>query len=110
MLAGFKSGLKAVWWWGLALCPCGGMAQVVPPPQVQACAVCHGPQGVALAPDAPHLAGQPSVYLISQLKAYRGGMRKHEVMSLMAKGLNDADIETLARWYSAQRIRVDAMP
>ena len=48
--------------------------------------------------------------MLFRSKAYRGGMRKHEVMSLMAKGLNDADIETLARWFSAQRIRVDAVP
>jgi len=30
------------------------------------------------------------------LKAYRGGTRKHEVMSLMAKPLSDADIDNPA--------------
>ena len=47
------------------------------------CGACHGAQGIAVAPDAPNLAGQPEMYLAEQLKAYRSGKRKHEVMSLM---------------------------
>ena len=66
-----------------------------------ACAMCHGPVGLAVAPDTPNLAGQPASYLEEQLKAYRGGTRKHEVMSLMAKPLTDADIGNLAAWFSA---------
>lgn len=76
--------------------------------QVQACSVCHGQQGIALVPDAPNLAGQPALYLSSQLKDYRSGARKHEVMGLMAKRLSDADIEVLAQWFANQRIRLDA--
>ena len=34
-----------------------------------ACAVCHGPQGLSMQPAVPHLAGQPEIYLIEQLKA-----------------------------------------
>lgn len=73
-----------------------------------ACAMCHGPQGIAVAPDTPNLAGQPASYLSEQLKAYRGGTRKHEIMSLMAKPLSDADIANLAAWFSA--IKVQATP
>ena len=47
----------------------------------QACAVCHGQLGVSTAPDAPNLAGQPALYVASQLRAYRNGSRKHEVIS-----------------------------
>ena len=72
-----------------------------------ACAMCHGPQGIAVAPDTPNLAGQPASYLAEQLKAYRGGTRKHEIMSLMAKPLSDADIGDLAAWFSS--IKVEAM-
>ena len=72
--------------------------------KAQACAVCHGPNGVSSAPDAPHLAGQPAIYLAAQLKAYREGSRKHEVMAVMAKPLSDADIDHLAAWYNAIRI------
>jgi cytochrome c553 len=73
-----------------------------------ACAVCHGADGIAVAPDAANLAGQSAIYLSAQLKAYRSGERKHEVMSLMAKPLTDADIANLAAWYSS--IKVEATP
>jgi cytochrome c553 len=90
-----------------------GWAQTPPgtvPPQVAACAVCHGAQGLALAPDAPHLAGQPVFYLSAQLKAYRSGARRHEVMGVIAKAMTDADIEATSAWYAAQRIRIEASP
>ena len=74
--------------------------------KAQACAVCHGPLGISTAPDAPHLAGQPELYLVSQLRAFRGGERKHEVMSLMAKALSDADIADLAAWFAS--VKIDA--
>ena len=71
-----------------------------------ACAMCHGPQGIAVAPDTPNLAGQPASYIVEQLTAYRDGSRKHEIMSLMAKPLTDADIANLAAWFSS--IKVEA--
>ena len=70
------------------------------------CTTCHGPLGIAIAPDAPNLAGQPEGYVAAQLKAYRGGKRKHEVMSLMAKPLTDADIDNLAAWYASVKVVV----
>ena len=73
-----------------------------------ACAMCHGPQGIAVAPDTPNLAGQPASYLSEQLKAYRGGTRKHEIMTLMAKPLSDADIDNLAAWFSSIKVEVSA--
>lgn len=76
--------------------------------KAQACAVCHGPLGISVAPDAPNLAGQPAIYLAAQLRAYRSGARRHEVMNVMAKPLADADIAALAAWYAA--IRVEAQP
>jgi cytochrome c553 len=74
--------------------------------KAQACAVCHGAEGLATAPDAPHLAGQPALYLAAQLRAYRSGERKHAVMNVMAKPLSDADIANLAAWFSSIRIEV----
>ena len=71
-----------------------------------ACAACHGPQGLSVTPDAPNLAGQPELYLAAQLKAYRDGTRKHEVMSLMAKPLSDADIEDLAAWFGSLKVQL----
>lgn len=78
--------------------------------KAQACAVCHGPLGVSSAPDAPHLAGQPAIYLAAQLRAYRSGARRHEVMAVMARNLSDDDIQALAAWYASLRIEVQAPP
>ena len=75
-----------------------------------ACAVCHGPLGLATLPDAPNLAGQPAIYLAAQLRAYRGGTRQHEVMTLMAKPLSDADINNLAAWYASLKVQVQPVP
>lgn len=74
----------------------------------QACAVCHGPNGMATAPNTPHLAGQPMFYLVEQLKHYRSGKRAHEVMAVIAKPLTDAEIDNVAEWYSSQTIRVES--
>lgn len=70
----------------------------------QACAVCHGQLGIAAAPDAPNLAGQPAFYVASQLRAYRNGSRKHEVMAVIAKTLTDDEISNLAAWFASVRI------
>jgi cytochrome c553 len=71
-----------------------------------ACAVCHGPLGMSMLPNAPHLAGQPEIYLAEQLRAYRSGRRAHEVMAVIAKPLSDADIDDLAAWYGSIRVEV----
>ena len=76
--------------------------------KAQACAVCHGLLGISVSPDTPNIAGQPAIYLSAQLKAYRNGERKHEVMSLMAKPLSDEDIALLAAWFAS--IRIEAQP
>ena len=71
-----------------------------------ACAVCHGPLGMSMLPNAPHLAGQPEIYLSEQLRNYRSGRRSHEVMSVIARGLSDADIEDLAAWFGSLQVEV----
>jgi len=58
-------------------------------------------------PAVPHLAGQPEIYLIEQLKAYRSGKRANEVMGVIAKPLTDAEIENLAAWYASITLRVE---
>ncbi len=72
-----------------------------------ACAVCHGPQGLSVQPNVPHLAGQPEIYLVEQLRNYRSGKRTHEVMSVIAKTLSNQDIEHLAQWYASLQIQVE---
>jgi cytochrome c553 len=94
-----------------ALAPAAGAADVAAGREkAQACAVCHGQNGLSVAPDAPHLAGQPAIYLAAQLRAYRSGKRAHEVMAVMAKPLSDADIDNLAAWYASIAIEVKKAP
>ena len=71
-----------------------------------ACVVCHGAAGISTLPNAPHLAGQPAIYLEEQLRSYRSGRRRHEVMNVVAKPLSDGDIADLAAWFSSMRIEV----
>jgi cytochrome c553 len=78
--------------------------------KAQMCAVCHGPMGISGAPDAPNLAAQPALYLSAQLRAYRSGERKHEVMAVMSKTLSDTDIDNLAAWFSSLQIEVRPLP
>jgi cytochrome c553 len=76
--------------------------------KAQMCSVCHGAIGISAVPDAPNLAGQPEIYLSNQLRAYRSGERRHEVMTVIAKPLSDDDIANLAAWFSSVRIEAGA--
>jgi cytochrome c553 len=71
------------------------------------CRPCHGIDGIARLPSAPHIAGENTVYLTAQLTAFRSGKRVHEIMSLIAKDLTDEDIADLAAWYASIRITVE---
>ncbi|MEP6558888.1 MAG: cytochrome c [Burkholderiales bacterium] len=75
-----------------------------------ACAVCHGPLGLSVTPDAPNLAGQPEMYLSQQLRAYRSGKRVHEVMTLMAKSLGEEDIDNVAAWFASVKVEAKLAP
>ena len=72
-----------------------------------ACALCHGPSGVASLPNAPHLAGQQAIYLSEQLRTYRSGKRQNEVMNMIAKPLTDLEIAQLAAWFSAIKVTAE---
>ena len=74
----------------------------------QSCAVCHGLLGLSTLPDAPNIAGQPAIYVVNQLRAFRSGERRQEMMNLIAKPLSDADIDNLAAWFASIRIEATA--
>lgn len=73
----------------------------------QVCNVCHGANGLSTQPNAPNLAGQPAIYTAEQMKAYRSGARKNEVMAVIAKSLSDQDIDNLAAWYESIKITAE---
>ncbi|MEZ5449051.1 MAG: c-type cytochrome [Thiolinea sp.] len=66
----------------------------------QSCATCHGADGIATRTSPPNLAGQKSMYLVIQIKNYRSGDRKNEMMNITVKDLSDEDVDLLAEYYS----------
>lgn len=70
--------------------------------KVNTCAGCHGPTGADPIQDYPVIAGQYRNYLVYSIKGYRDGERQNPIMSGQAKGLSDAQIEALARYFSRQ--------
>ena len=69
------------------------------------CTACHGYGGISANDEWPNLAGQKPEYLVKQLMAYRDGTRDDPVMSPMAAGLTDADINNIATWFSTLETR-----
>ena len=53
------------------------------------CQTCHGLDGYAQIPVAPHIGGESGAYLVEQLLAFRSGERENEMMSVVAKNLTD---------------------
>lgn len=64
------------------------------------CQACHGLDGLAKIPGAPHIAGQVQEYLVSAMRDYKSGTRKNEMMAVAVRQLTDDDIEDLAAYYA----------
>ncbi|MEL7516069.1 MAG: c-type cytochrome [Pseudomonadota bacterium] len=64
------------------------------------CRTCHGLDGYAKIPIAPHIGGEPAAYIEAQLRAFRSGERQHEMMTVVARSLSDEQIVDLAAWYA----------
>ncbi len=56
------------------------------------CAACHGANGRSDMAGVPVLAGQPSLYTITQLFLFREGRRNNEAMVALAKPMTDTDL------------------
>jgi cytochrome c553 len=72
------------------------------PARLGLCAACHGSDGMATMAGAPNLAGQRLDYLRQALAQYRDGRRDVAVMRAATGPLSEAELDQLARWYSAQ--------
>src|SRR6478736_10314880 len=68
----------------------------------EVCVACHGEQGVSAAPENPHLAGQSGAAIYKQLNDYRTGSRTHQLMTDIAKALDEATLADVAAYYAAQ--------
>src|SRR5437868_11004004 len=71
--------------------------------KAQACAVCHGQNGVSIDPKTiPIIWGQQQSYLMKQLRDYRSGDRDNPIMSPLAKGLAEDDLRKIAAYFAAK--------
>ena len=73
------------------------------------CRTCHGLDGYARIPIAPHIGGEPEAYLAAQLHAFKDGTREHELMSIVAAGLSETQIADVSAWYAAH-VATAALP
>jgi len=76
----------------------------------QVCAACHAADGNSVAATNPKIAGQFPEYLQKQLgdfkaPAGRKPARESAIMTPMAANLSDEDIQSLAAYYSGQKLR-----
>jgi len=68
----------------------------------EVCVACHGEDGVSTAPENPHLAGQSGAAIYKQLNDYQTGSRTHQLMTDIAKALDQATLGDVAAYYAAQ--------
>lgn len=74
-----------------------------------ACAGCHGVDGNGGAdPTWPKLADQMPEYLVKQLNDFKTGARKNPVMNGMAAPLSPQDMQDIAAFYAAQKVKPGA--
>lgn len=77
------------------------------------CAACHGADGNSSIPANPNLAGQHASYLLKQLNNFKAGadgkpaLRQNAVMNGMAAPLSEAEIKSLAQYFSKQTLKPD---
>jgi cytochrome subunit of sulfide dehydrogenase len=68
------------------------------------CANCHGTNGKAVeGSSVVSIAGLDRAYMVTQMKAFKAGTRPATIMHQLSKGYSDAQIETLASYFAAQK-------
>lgn len=66
------------------------------------CAACHGANGISVSDGVPNLAAQKTRYIEGQLAAFKDGVRKNALMSVIAAQLSKDDIANVAAFFAAQ--------
>ena len=69
--------------------------------KAQACAACHGANGISISPTWPTLAGQHEEYLEYALQQYKDGTRGDAVMQAQAALVAQEDIKKLAMYFAS---------
>ncbi|RLA06623.1 MAG: cytochrome c4 [Gammaproteobacteria bacterium] len=75
------------------------------------CVACHGADGNSMAPNFPNLAGQGEPYIIKQLTDLKANKtRKDATMIGMVAALTPIDMENIAAFFSAQKLKIKPIP
>lgn len=70
--------------------------------RVQACTICHGPQGRATSDGYyPRIAGKPAGYLYNQLRNFKDGRRHYSLMAKLLDPLSDDYLREIAAYFAA---------
>jgi cytochrome c553 len=67
------------------------------------CAACHGTAGDTRGSTLPRLAGQPQQAISASLQAFKTGKRESTIMTQIAKGYTDEQIELLASYFAGRK-------
>ena len=67
------------------------------------CAGCHGTNGVSNGPASPSLAGLDYDYLVDSMNQFKAGERRSTIMTRIARGYDDADIEAMSKFFSEKK-------
>lgn len=87
-----------------AILPAAAAEAVHPGPRLAAtCAGCHGTNGATQGNALPPLAGQPKDQLLAALKEFKAGKRPATIMTQLAKGYTDEQLEIIAAYLAAQK-------
>jgi cytochrome c553 len=68
----------------------------------EVCFACHGEQGISVSREYPNLAGQSGAAIYKQLSDYRTGSRTSQVMTDIAKALDESTLADVAAYYAAR--------
>jgi cytochrome c553 len=71
--------------------------------KAQICGACHGENGIPQQKSMPVIWGQQQGYLYLQLRDYKSGARKNDIMSPLAQTLERDDMMALALYFSQKR-------
>lgn len=72
--------------------------------QIAACAGCHSPNGNGIPAQYPRLAGQHAEYTVTQLTAFRDGLRTNSLqMTQVTAKMNDREIKAVADYIAGLR-------
>ncbi|ASK26832.1 c-type cytochrome [Neisseria chenwenguii] len=83
----------------------GGLAEQ----KIPACMSCHGPAGAGMPAGGteivsyPRLGGQHKDYIVAQMKAYKAGQRKNNIMIDIAKRMSDDEVNAVANFIQGLR-------